>query len=127
METKDQLVKTIREWVKIDNEIKFLQKQLLERKNNKKEISELLIDTMKQNQIDCFDINDGQICYNKKTIKKPITKKILMETLSKYFDGDLIKASQLNEFIIESREEEVKETIVRKIKNRSQICIDKVT
>ena len=127
METKDQLVKTIREWVKIDNEIKFLQKQILERKNNKKEISEILIDTMKQNEIDCFDINDGQICYSKKTIKKPITKKILMETLSKYFDGDLIKASQLNEFIIESREEEVKETIVRKIKNRSQICIDKVT
>ena len=127
METKEQLVKTIREWVKIDNEIKFLQKQILERKNNKKEISEILIDTMKQNEIDCFDINDGQICYSKKTIKKPITKKILMETLSKYFDGDLIKASQLNEFIIESREEEVKETIVRKIKNRSQICIDKVT
>lgn len=127
METKDQLVKTIKEWVKIDNEIRFLQKQLSERKTNKKNISELLIDTMKQNDIDCFDINDGQICYSKKTIKKPITKKILMETLSKYFDGDLIKASHLNDFIIENREQDVKESIIRKIKTTSQISIDKVT
>jgi len=127
METKEQLVKTIREWVKIDNEMRFLQKQLLERKNNKKDVSELLIKTMKQNEIDCFDINDGQICYSKRTVKKPITKKILIETLSKYFEGDLIKANQLNDYIIESREEEIKETIVRKIKGGSQISINKVT
>lgn len=39
-----------------------------------------------------------------------------MDTLSKYFKGDLIKAGELNNYIIENREEEVKETIIRKIK-----------
>lgn len=36
METKDQLVKTIREWVKIDNEIRALQKEQNARKQEKK-------------------------------------------------------------------------------------------
>lgn len=36
METKDQLIKTIREWVKIDNEIRALQKEQNSRKKEKK-------------------------------------------------------------------------------------------
>jgi hypothetical protein len=70
---------------------------------------------MKRNEIDCFDINDGQICYTKKNVKKPITKKILLDLLAKYYDGDLLKANDVNNFILNNREEEVKESIVRKI------------
>lgn len=115
METKEQLIKTIKEWVRLDNEIRNLQKEQIKRKTDKKNISATLMEMMKKNEIDCFDIKDGQICYSKKNIKKPITKKVLMNVLSKYFKGDTLKASELNEFIIENREEVVKETIVRKI------------
>jgi hypothetical protein len=69
---------------------------------------------MKQHEIDCFDIKDGQICYTKKQIKKPITKGMLVNVLSKYFKGDVLKASELNTFILENREETVKESIVLK-------------
>ena len=115
METKEQLIKTIREWVKLDNDIRKLQKEQLSRKNEKKALSQSLIDIMKRNEIDCFDINDGQICYTKKNVKKPITKKILLDLLAKYYDGDLLKANDINNFILNNREEEVKESIVRKI------------
>lgn len=91
MDTKEQLVNTIREWVKIDNEITSLQEEVKIRKNKKKQISESLISIMKQNEIDCFDIKDGQICYSKKQIKKPITKTLLINILSKYFEGDILK------------------------------------
>lgn len=121
MDTKDTLIKTVKEWVKLDNEIRTLQKEQLQRKTEKKTLSNTLIEIMRNNEIDCFDINDGQICYNKKNVKKPITKKVLMDTLAKYFKGDLLKASQLNDFIIENREEVIKETIVRKIDKGSQI------
>jgi hypothetical protein len=114
MDTKDQLVNTIREWVKTDNEIRNLQEEIKTRKNKKKQISELLITIMKQNEIDCFDIKDGQICYTKKQIKKPITKGILMNILSKYFEGDLLKANDINTFIMENREETTKESITLK-------------
>lgn len=114
METKDQLIKTIKEWVKLDNDIRKLQKELAQRKNEKKKLSSSLIDIMKKNEIDCFDINNGQICYNKKNIKKPITKKVLLDTLSKYYKGDLLKATEINNYILENREEITKESIVLK-------------
>jgi len=115
METKEQLIKTIKEWVKMDNEIRTLSKELSRRKNDKKKISTKLMETMKTNSIDCFDLNDGQICYTKKNIKKPITKKALMGILSTYYNGDITKAVELNNYIIDNREEVVKETIERKI------------
>ena len=138
METKEQLVNTIRKWIKIDNEIRALQKESNKRKFDKKKItSDLfnyenkmleqkilginfknpvdLIEVMKNNEIDCFDINDGQILYSKKSVKKPITQKVLLDILSTYFKGDALKASEINNFIMESRESVTKETIVRKI------------
>jgi DNA-binding protein Fis len=120
METKDELIKTIREWVKIDNEIRALQKEQLIRKNKKKDISSVLIDIMKKNEIDCFDINDGQIIYNKKNVKKPITKKILLEVLEKYYKDDILKANDVNNFILNNREEKIQEEIIRKI--RGNLC-----
>jgi hypothetical protein len=85
-------------------------------KKEKKEISVTLIETMKTNEIHCFDINDGQIYYNKKNVKKPLSKMALMTTLSRYFNGDILKANELNSFIIDNQEEKIKESIVRKIK-----------
>ena len=116
METKEHLIKTVKEWVRLDNEIRSLSKEINTRKNDKKKVSLALMDVMKKNEIDCFDINDGKICYTKKNIKKPITKKVLMDVLSKYYKGDITKATQLNNFIIEHREEVVKENIELKIK-----------
>jgi len=115
-QTKDVLIKTIKEWVKIDNEIRELQKQQLTRKTEKKKISESLITIMRENEIDCFDINDGQILYNKKSIKKPITKKVLFDILSKYYKGDSTKAEDMQNYIMENREEVVKESIDRIIR-----------
>ena len=116
METKEDLVKAIKEWVRIDNELRTLQKEQTQRKIDKKNISAKLMEIMKKNAIDSFDINDGEIMYNKKSVKKAITKKVLMDVLSKYYKDDQTKANELNNFIMNNREEIVKETIVRKIR-----------
>jgi hypothetical protein len=115
METKEQLVNTIRKWIKIDNEIRALQKESNKRRADKKKISNDLIDVMKKNEIDCFDINDGQLLYSKKNVRKPITQKVLLDILSNYYQGDTLKASEVNNFIMENRESTTRETIVRKI------------
>jgi hypothetical protein len=115
METKEQLIKTIKEWVKLDNDIRKLQKEMKLRKAEKTKTSAILMETMKKNEIDCFDINNGQICYTKKNVKKPITKKMLIDILSKYCKGDTLKASEINNFILDNREETVKESITLKV------------
>jgi len=114
MDTKEILINSIRNWVKLDNEIRELRKEENIRKNEKKEMSETIMNIMKQNEIDCVDIKDGQLCYNKQNVKKPLTKKNLMTILSKYFKGNDTRANELNDFILSNREEVVKETIVRK-------------
>ena len=115
MENKQQLIDSIKDWVKLDNEIRKLQSEISARKNEKKNVSAKLMQTMNANNIDCFDIKDGQLCYNKRSVKKPITKKGLFDILTKYYNGDLMQATQVNEYIIENREEVVKETLVRKM------------
>jgi hypothetical protein len=53
--------------------------------------------------------------YTRKNIKKPITRNNLIAILSQYYEGDIEKAVSLNDFIMENREETVKETITRKL------------
>jgi hypothetical protein len=113
--TKEQLIHTIKEWVRIDNELRILSKQQSIRKKEKQEMSESLIKIMRSNEIDCFDIKNGQIMYTKRNIKKPITQKALLNILSNYYKGNVEKAEEVNNFIMENREQVVKETIVRKI------------
>ena len=118
MENKEQLIQTIKNWVKIDNEMHVLQRELQNRKNEKKKISTVLIETMRTNEIDCFDIKDGQIVYVKKNVKKPINQKSLFSILSLYFEDAPLKANELNEFIQNNREEVVKEDIKRKMNTK---------
>jgi hypothetical protein len=120
-ETKEQLVNLIKEWVKLDNDIRKLQTEINARKKEKTKMSTQLMTVMKQNEIDCFDLKDGQIVYTKKNIKKPITKKILLDILNKFYKGDYMKAIELNEFILNNREETVQEMIVHKIDKDSSM------
>lgn len=114
-ENKDQLIKIVKEWVRIDNEIRQLQKEISTRRQDKKKMNDQLMETMKSNDIDCFDLNDGKICYTKKNVKQPINNKVLLDILTKYYNGDLSQASEINNFIKDNRTEVTKENITRKI------------
>ena len=75
METKDELIMNVKEWIKIDSEITKLQNELRDRKNKKKQLSELLMIVMKKNEIECFDINGGSLVYKQNKVKKAINAK----------------------------------------------------
>uniref|UniRef100_A0A6C0IHM9 Uncharacterized protein n=1 Tax=viral metagenome TaxID=1070528 RepID=A0A6C0IHM9_9ZZZZ len=117
METKEQLVNNVKEWIKIDNEITQLKTEIKERNNKKKSLTENLVVTMKNNSIDCFDINGGALVYKKNTVKKPINSKSLLLALQNYYKSEPAKAEDLTKHILDSRQEQVKETIKRKINN----------
>ena len=117
METKEQLINNVKEWIKIDNEITQLKAEIKERNNKKKILTEQLVVTMKNNSIDCFDINGGALVYKKNTFKKPINGKSLLLVLKNYYKSEPEKAEDLTKHILDSRQEQVKETIKRKINN----------
>jgi len=115
METKEELVNNIKEWIRMDTEILQLQNEIKDRKNKKKMLTEQLMDVMKKNEIDCFDINGGSLVYKKNKIKKPISSKMLISTLQTYFETNPTQADELSKFILDNREEQVKEVIKRKV------------
>jgi len=115
METKEELVTNIKEWMKIENEITKLNSELKERRNKKKLLTDSLVNVMKKNDIDCFDINGGSLVYKKNKSKKPINAKTLMAVLQNYYSADPTKAEDVTKFIMDNREEQIKETIKMKL------------
>lgn len=115
METKEELVENIKEWIKMDSEIAKLRNEIKERNNKKKLLTESLVTVMKKNEIDCFDINGGALVYKKSTTKKPINGKLLLSALKNFYKNNDQAAEDLTKHILDSREEKVKETIRRKV------------
>lgn len=115
VETKEELIQNIKEWIKIDNEINKLNKELKEFKQKQKLFTKNLVTVMKTNQLECFDINDGRIMYKKNKLKKPINTKMLLQTLKNYYTDNPTIADEVTEYILSNREEVIKETIKRKI------------
>ena len=64
---KEELVDNIKQWISLDEEIKNLQKQLKEKRNEKKQNTETLVRIMRENEIDCFDLDSqgNKLIYTK--------------------------------------------------------------
>ena len=115
METKEQLVTNIKEWINIDNEISQLKAEIKEKNALKKTLTENLVDVMKNNKIDCFDIKDGSLVYKQNKVKKQINSKTLFGLLQNYYKDEPKLAEDLTKYVMDNREEQIKETIKRKI------------
>ena len=114
METKEQLINSIKGWIGIDNDISRLQKELKEKREQKKRYSEDLVKTMKSNDIDCFDINGGALLYKRSVTKKPLTGKTILPLLENYFKESHVKPDEVTKYLLEHREEKVTETLRRR-------------
>lgn len=113
---KEQLIENVRGWITIDNEIKQLQKVIKEKRKEKKAFTANLVEVMKSNDIQCFDISDGKLMYTQNKVKSALSKKHLIKSLTEWFKDDPSKIGDLTKHILNSREEKIKENIKRKIK-----------
>ena len=113
METKDQLVSHIKEWISIDEEVKKKKKEIKIRQERKKNLTQDLVEVMKSNEIDAFDINNGKLIYTKRKTKQAISKKLLLSSLQDMFETPE-EVNKITEHILESRSEKIKEIIRRK-------------
>ena len=114
--SNEVLLDNVKQWINIDNEIRQLQGAIKERRKQKKELTDNLVHTMKQNDIDVFNIPDGELIYTKTKSKRPLSKKHLLLSLSQYFKNDKEMVERLGTFILDSGQIKEKENIKRKIK-----------
>jgi hypothetical protein len=112
MASKDILTQSIKGWLQVEKEIQLLQKELKERKLKKKTLTSTLVNVMKTNDIDCFDINDGKIMYTQTHSKSSVNKTHLLTCLQKYFaDHPNMPVDNIVQFILDSRALITKESI----------------
>ena len=113
--SKEELVTIIKDWIKMDNDIKKLKNDIKDKNTAKKALTENLMTVMKNNKIDCFDVTGGSIMYKQTKVKKPITGKTLLTAIQTFYKNNETVAEELTKHILENREEQIKETIKRKI------------
>ena len=113
--TKEQLKDYLRQWVRIENEISTLSAEIKKRKLIHQELSKSLLEVMRKNEIDCFDIANGRIVYSKTKTRAPLNNGQIKTALTTYYKDDVDKAANLTEFLLASRVEKTRETIKMKI------------
>jgi hypothetical protein len=113
--TKDELIANIKEWIKIDSDLSKLKLELKEKTSKKKIITETLVKVMKNNSIDCFDINGGALIYKQKKSKKTISGKFLLTQLEEYYKDQPEVAKEITKKVLDNRIEVIKDEIKRKI------------
>lgn len=113
--TKEHLKDYLRQWVRVENEISTLAAEIKKRKLIHQQLSKSLLDVMRKNEIDCFDIANGRIVYSKTKTRAPLNNGQLKSALTNYYKDDVEKANSLTEFLLASRVEKTRESIKMKI------------
>jgi len=118
METRqdrERLIDNVKNWIDLDEELKVLRKKARKLREKKKDLTSSLVSIMKNNDIDCFDVNNGQLIRTTRQVKTPLSKKHLLTSLTQYFRNDPKVVKELGTFIMNSRTSKTKEDIRRKI------------
>ena len=115
LNTKEELINNIKDWIKLDNEIVKLKSEIKDKTNMKKTLTESLVSVMKNNSIDCFDINGGALIYKQKKTKRTISGKFLLQQLEEYYKNEPELAKEITKKVLENRIEVVKDEIKRKV------------
>ncbi len=112
---KEELILNIKEWIKTDNELTKLKAEVKEKKNKMNALTISLMNVMKTNSIECFDINGGALIYKQKKTKRQISGKFLLSQLEEYYKDQPDLAKEITKRVLDNRVEVVKEEIKRKI------------
>jgi hypothetical protein len=113
--SKEQVKDYLRQWIRVENEISTLSVEIKKRKLVHQQLSISLLDVMRKNDIDCFDITNGKIVYSKVKHRAPLNNGQLRSALTTYYKDDTEKANNLTEFLLSSRVEKTRESIKMKI------------
>lgn len=113
--SKEQIKDHLRQWIRVENEISTLSVEIKKRKLIHQQLSVSLLDVMRKNDIDCFDIANGKIVYSKVKRRAPLNNGQIRSALTTYYKDDTDKANNLTEFLLSTRVEKTHESIKMKI------------
>lgn len=98
----EEFVEVVKNWVKIDDEIRKRNVEIKDLKNEKKEFEGFILEYMGQINENVINISDGKLRLNKSKTKGPLKQDSIQKAL---FDitKDSNKAVQMTKYILDSR------------------------
>ena len=115
MTEKSRLVENVKSWLQIDTEIRQLQQEIRKRRALKKEMTDSLVEIMKNQDIEIMNAGESQLIRTEKKTKSALSKKHLITSLLDFYKNDNETVAQLTNFIMNTRPEKTVENIRRKI------------
>ena len=100
---KEELKSNVKQYLEIDDQIKALNKAISERRKTKKKLSEEILSTMKNFEIDNMNTKNGRLIYSVRKTTKPLNKKNLISGLNIYFK-DEDKSEEVSKVVLDNRE-----------------------
>jgi len=101
----------LKEWLTLEEDLKVLSAAVREKRKRMGILQGLITKTMKGHKIARVNIKSGAILYQNKQTKESMGKKFIVSKLTEYFKGDIIKATEIYNFLEEHRGKRNKENI----------------
>jgi len=101
----------LKEWLTLEDELKILTNAVREKKKRMGILQGLITKTMKGHKIARVNIKSGAILYQNKQTKESMGKKFIISKLTEYFKGDIVKATEIFNYLEERREKKSKDNI----------------
>ena len=102
--TLDQIKELVREWMKTDDEINYLQQAVKDRRKKRDILHEKIIMFMKHHSIPHFNLSSGQLVCHQSSRKEGLSRKFLQRCLGKWFGGNNHSVSKMYHFLEDNRE-----------------------
>lgn len=101
-EITEEFVEVVKNWVKIDDEIRTKTSEIKDLKDEKKEYELFILEFMQKNHENVINISDGKLRVNKSTSKAGLKQESIQSSL---FDltRDPNKALQMTKYILDNR------------------------
>ena len=93
----------LKEWLTLEDDLKVLSAAVREKRKRMGILQGLITKTMKGHKIARVNIKSGAILYQNKQTKESMGKKFIISKLTEYFKGDIIKATEIFNYLEEHR------------------------
>ena len=101
----------LKEWLTLEDDLKVLSAAVREKRKRMGILQGLITKTMKGHKIARVNIKSGAILYQNKQTKESMGKKFIISKLTEYFKGDIIKATEIFNYLEEHRGKKSKDNI----------------
>ena len=101
----------LKEWLTLEDDLKVLNAAVREKRKRMGILQGLITKTMKGHKIARVNIKSGAILYQNKQTKESMGKKFIISKLTEYFKGDIIKATEIFNYLEEHRGKRSKDNI----------------